>query len=89
MNFIGDLIVADVMIQKNLDRLAKALPEVVQEYRYNQDRLSVPSLVVLPEVRRQAHRLIGLMVDAAPNLGTLKEELDLDPLPEVRRAHGL
>ena len=89
MNFIAELTAANVMLPENLDRITKVLPEIVQEYRYNQDRLSVPSLAELPEVRRQAHRLIALMENAASNLGTLKKELESDPLPEVRRIRDL
>ena len=86
MKFIGDLIVADVVSQSIVDRLEKALPEIIEEYRYDQDRLSIPSLAELPTVRREARRLIGLIIGSAPALDALKRELDTDPLPEVRRA---
>lgn len=88
MKFIGDLILADTMSPDYIGRLAKALPEIIEEYRYDQDRLSVPSLAELPAVRREAHRLIELIVKTVPALAELRATLASDPLPEVRRARA-
>jgi hypothetical protein len=87
MKFIGDLIEANVTSPNDIERLAKAIPDILEEYRYDQDRLSVPSLAELPEVRHQALRLIGLIGPSAPVLGALGIALASDPLPEVRRGH--
>ncbi|MEP4929487.1 MAG: SIR2 family protein [Hyphomicrobiales bacterium] len=84
MKFIGDLILAEALSHDNIARLATALPEIIEEYRYDQDRLSVPSLAEMPEVRRQACRLINLIVGEVPELDALKVELEADPLPEIR-----
>lgn len=65
-------------------RLSKALPPIVEEYRYDQDRLDVPSMAELPLVRRQARRLTQLLADEHAELRTILAQLNTDPMPEVR-----
>ncbi len=67
-------------------RLAKALPPIVEEYRYDQDRLDVPSMAELPLVRRHARRLMQLLVDNHAELHTVLAQLNADPMPEVHKA---
>lgn len=66
-------------------RLSKALPPIVEEYRYDQDRLDVPSLAELPLVRRQARCLTLLLANDYEELHTVLAQLNEDPMPEVRR----
>ena len=67
-------------------RLAKALPPIVEEYRYDQDRLDVPSMAELPLVRRQARRLTQRLADEHAELHTVLAQLNADPMPEVHKA---
>ena len=67
-------------------RLSKALPPIVEEYRYDQDRLDVPSMAELPLVRRQARRLTQLLVGEHAELRNILAQLNTDPMPEVREA---
>lgn len=66
-------------------RLSKALQSIVEEYRYDQDRLDVPSMAELPLVRRQARRLTQLLADEYAELHTVLAQLNTDPMPEVHR----
>lgn len=65
-------------------RLAGSLPNILEEYRYDQRNLEVPSMAELPSVRKEVHRLSTMLIHSCPELGDLKAELDSDPLPEVR-----
>lgn len=67
-------------------RLSKALPPIVEEYRYDQDRLDVPSMAELPLVRRQARRLTLLLANDYEELHTVLAQLNADPMPEVHKA---
>lgn len=66
-------------------RLYKALPPIVEEYRYDQDRLDVPSMAELPLVRRHARRLIQLLADEYAELHIVLAQLNADPMPEVSK----
>lgn len=85
MKFVGDLIDAKALSEGDLDRLSKALPSIFAEYRYDQDRLDVPSLAELPAIRREIRRLIEKVVVQFPDLEEIKSELATDALPEVRQ----
>ena len=85
MKFVGDLIDAKALSKDDLERLSKALPTIFAEYRYDQDRLDVPSLAELPAIRREIRRLIEKVVDQTPDLREIESELATDALPEVRQ----
>ena len=85
MKFVGDLMDAKVLSKDDLDRLSKTIPTIYAEYRYDQDRLDVPSLAELPSIRREIRRLIKKVVDQTPDLEEIESELATDALPEVRQ----
>lgn len=85
MKFAGDLMDAKVLSNDELDRLTQALPTISSEYRYDQDRLDVPSLAELPAIRREIRRLIKKVVDQPPDLNEVEGELATDALPKVRQ----
>lgn len=84
LEFAGDLINANCLSEEVRSRIARALPNIIEEYRYDQDRLSVPSMAELPTVRREIHRLSKIMAAQFPELQKFVDLLKDDPLPEVR-----
>ena len=60
------------------------LPILMEEYRYDQERLEVPSLADLPLVRKRIHRLTSLLRKQYGILEEINAQLNDDPLPEVR-----
>ncbi|MCK2165125.1 SIR2 family protein [Thalassospira xiamenensis] len=68
----------------DLQRLVDALPDVLEEYRYDQKFLEVPARAELPIVRQRVHRLADMLCRDFPELKDIKESLASDPLPEVR-----
>lgn len=84
LKFSGDLIDADCLPEEGRSRIARAIPDIIEEYRYDQDRLSVPSMAELPTVRREIHRLSTIMAAQFPDLQKFVDLLKDDPLPEVR-----
>ena len=83
---LGDLIVHGVLEPDEQAKLAGFLPVILEEYRYDQEALEVPSQADLPLVRQQVHRLTCRLPENFGELRKLREELSNDPLPEVR--HG-
>ena len=61
LKFAGDLIDANCLPEEGRSRIARVIPDIIEEYRYDQDRLSVPSMAELPTVRREVHRLSTIM----------------------------
>lgn len=86
LELLGDMVCKGRLNDDDLDRLTLALPQMLKEYRYDQNNLEVPSMADLPAVRRGVHRLSKLLLDHHAGLEDLKSELDNDPLPEVRLA---
>lgn len=84
LKFAGDLIDANCLPEEGRSRIARAIPDIIEEYRYDQDRLSVPSMAELPTVRREVHRLSTIMAAQFPDLQKFVDLLKDDPLPEVR-----
>ena len=83
---LGDLIVHGALRSDEQAKLASFLPVILEEYRYDQKALEVPSQADLPLVRQQVHRLTCRLSEDSSELRKLREELSNDPLPEVR--HG-
>ena len=83
---LGDLIVHGALETDEQAKLAGFLPVILEEYRYDQKALEVPSQADLPLVRQQVHRLTCRLSEDFSELRKLREELSNDPLPEVR--HG-
>ena len=83
---LGNLIVHGVLEPDEQAKLAGFLPVILEEYRYDQEALEVPSQADLPLVRQQVHRLAHRLSEDFGELRKLREELSNDPLPEVR--HG-
>ena len=86
LTLLGDLIVHGALEPDEQAKLAGFLPVILEEYRYGQKALEVPSQADLPLVRKQAHRLTRHLSEDFGELRKLREELSNDPLPEVR--HG-
>lgn len=84
LHLIGDLVAGERLSAANQKRVATALPALLEEYRYNQDRLEVPSLADLPLVRKRVHRLALLLRKRDGLLEEVEVGLRNDPLPEVR-----
>lgn len=84
LKVLGDLQAGGVLSTELAQRIAAALPDILEEYAYDQDRLPVPSMAELPTVRQQVHRLSSLLKDKFPVLADVHSQLKLDPLPEVR-----
>lgn len=84
LELLGDMIEKNQLNSDDLDRLSSALPVLLKEYHYEQNNLEIPSMADLPSVRKGVHRLSSFLVDHDADLGTLKTELENDPLPEVR-----
>lgn len=81
---IYEMVSFNKMSNDDFDRLSDALPNILEEYRYDQNHLDVPSMAELPGVRKAVHRLTKKLADRCPSLEHLNVELDQDPLPEVR-----
>ncbi|WP_203228098.1 hypothetical protein, partial [Roseovarius dicentrarchi] len=81
---LGDLQAGGVLSTELAQRIAVALPDILEEYAYYQGSLPVPSMAELPTVRQQVHRLSGLLKGKFPVLADVHSRLKLDPLPEVR-----
>lgn len=86
LTLLGDLIVHGALEPDEQAKLASFLPVILEEYRYDQKALEVPSQADLPLVRQQVHRLAHRLSEDFGELRKLREELSNDPLPEVR--HG-
>ena len=84
LHLIGDLVAGERLSSANKERVVAALPALLEEYRYNQDRLEVPSLADLPLVRKRVHRLVSLLRKQDGLLDEVEVRLSNDPLPEVR-----
>jgi hypothetical protein len=84
IGFLGDMVSGGLLGNDDIDRLSKALPNVLEEYHYGQQTLEVPSRAELPIVRQGVHRLSELLSSRCSNLEKLKAVLEKDPLPEVR-----
>lgn len=69
--------------------LASAIRNILQEYRYNQKALPIPSLAAMPLVRRQALGLMRALAKFTSDLEDLQHELEQDPLPEVRTTSAI
>ena len=83
---LGNLVARGKLEPDEQAKLADLLPVILEEYRYNQEALEVPSQAELPLVRQQVHRLTCRLSGNFGELQKLREELSNDPLPEVR--HG-
>lgn len=81
---IGDLVIDKRLSPANQARIVAAIPTLLEEYRYDQGRLEVPSLADLPLVRKHVHRLASLLLDRFSHLHNTASQLSNDPLPEVR-----
>ena len=81
---LGNLIVHGALKPEEQAMLADLLPVILEEYRYDQEALEVPSQAELPLVRKQVHRLTRHLSEDFCELRKLREELSNDPLPEVR-----
>lgn len=84
LHLIGDLVSAERLSLANQERVVAALPALMEEYRYDQGRLEVPSLADLPLVRKRIHRLTSLLGKQDDLLTEIEAQLNNDPLPEVR-----
>ena len=83
---LGNLIVHGALEPDEQAKLAGLLPIILEEYRYDQEALEVPSQADLPLVRQQVLRLTCRLSGDFGELRKLRDELSNDPLPEVR--HG-
>ncbi|MEO9615391.1 MAG: SIR2 family protein [Nitratireductor sp.] len=84
LNLLGDMVENRQLNGNDVERLSRALSDVLKEYRYDQKNLEVPSMAELPSVRKGVHRLSKMLLDNSVEVEKLKSELDKDPLPEVR-----
>lgn len=84
LHLIGDLVAGERLSSANQERVVAALPALLEEYRYDQGRLEVPSLADLPLVRKRVHRLASLLGKEHGLLVEIAIKLSEDPLPEVR-----
>jgi len=84
LHLISDLIAEERLSPSNQERVVAVLPSLLEEYRYNQSRLEVPSLADLPLVRKRVHRLVALIRKRDGLLEEIEARLSNDPLPEVR-----
>jgi hypothetical protein len=84
LDLIGDLCIDERLSSANQTRIVAAIPTLLEEYRYDQGRLEVPSLADLPLVRKRVHRLASLLLDRFNHLHDTVSQLSNDPLPEVR-----
>ena len=86
LELLGNLIVHGALEPDEQAMLADLLPVILEEYRYDQEALEVPSQAELPLVRQQVHRLAHRLSRDFGELRKLRDKLSRDPLPEVR--HG-
>lgn len=84
LQLVCDLVAAGRLSSANRERIVAALPAVLEEYRYDQGRLEIPSLADLPLVRKRVHRLAFLLREREGLLEEIEAGLRNDPLPEVR-----
>jgi len=85
LQLVGDLVAAGRLSSANQERIVAALPALLEEYRYDQGRLEVPSLADLPLVRKRVHRLASLLGKEYKLLDEITAKLSEDHLPEVRK----
>lgn len=78
------LVSQDLVDAEETERLSVAVQNVLEEYHYDQENLPVPSLSVLPLVRKHALGLITALNGRGAGLEDLQNALLRDPLPEVR-----
>lgn len=81
---VCDLAAGERLSPANQGRILAALPALLEEYRYDQGRLEVPSLADLPLVRKRVHQLASLLGHQHGRLDEISTQLGDDPLPEVR-----
>ncbi|WP_177193768.1 SIR2 family NAD-dependent protein deacylase [Roseovarius lutimaris] len=84
LHLMCDLVATERLSPANQQRIVAALPALMEEYRYDQGRLEVPSLADLPLVRKRIHRLTSLLRKQDYLLEEIEAQLSNDPLPEVR-----
>jgi hypothetical protein len=84
LHLIGDLVAGERLSSTNQERVLIAVPALLEEYRYDQGRLEVPSLADLSLVRKRIHRLTSLLRKQDDLLEGIEAQLSNDPLPEVR-----
>ncbi len=84
LHLVGDLVAGERLSSTHQERVLTAIPALMEEYRYDQKRLEVPSLADLPLVRKRIHRLISLLRKQDDLLEKIEAQLSNDPLPEVR-----
>lgn len=84
LQLLAQMVNDGYLADDEMDRLATALPDILEEYRYDQRNLEVPSMAELPNVRKGVHRLSEMLSEYCSDLEKLKEQLVNDPLPEVR-----
>lgn len=84
LQLIGDLVAGERLSSTNQERVVTAVPALLEEYRYDQGRLEVPSLADLSLVRKRIHRLTSLLRTQDDLLEGIEAQLSNDPLPEVR-----
>lgn len=84
LDVLSHMVEENLLSREDLKRLVQALPDVIEEYNYNQRRLEVPAKAELPLVRKGVHRLVDILKDQFSALSPIKTELARDPLPEVR-----
>ncbi len=84
LRLLGVLVEAHHLRDDALHRIARSLPIILEEYRYDQTEMETPSIAEVPGVRREVHRLSILLVNSHSELAELSAKLEVDPLPEVR-----
>ena len=97
LDVLSHMVEKNLLSSEDLTRLVQALPDVIEEYNYNQRRLEVynqrrlgvPAKAELPLVRKGVHRLVDMLSSQFSALSPIKTELARDPLPEVRSLSGL
>ena len=87
LHLIGDLVAGKRLSPVNQKRVVTAIPALLEEYRYDQGRLEVPSLADLSLVRKNIHRLTSLLRNQDDLLKEIEAQLSNDPLPEVRNVN--
>lgn len=84
LDLISDLVIDERLSPANQERIVATIPTLLEEYRYDQGRLEVPSLADLPLVRKRVHGLASQLLDRFSQLHETVSLLRDDPLPEVR-----
>jgi len=85
ISLISEIEKKHLLSKSEANRIAIALPIILEEYRYDQENLEIPAMAELPLVRREVHNLAKLLSNKNSNMAKIEEELASDPLPEVRR----